>query len=111
MGAYGGPWRTRGGQHCSMHVPEDVDRDSAVPVYQQIAAALIDDIRAGVYRPGQRLPARDDLMQIWGVAKQTAAKALRYLVSEGWAEMSFGKGTFVRQDVPREGTSGAYDTD
>jgi DNA-binding GntR family transcriptional regulator len=93
-----------------MHVPEDIDRESPVPAYKQIAAALMRDIEAGVYRPGQRLPARDDLMHIFGVAKETAAKSLRYLISQGWAEKSTGVGTFVT-GVPREGTQRAHDDD
>jgi DNA-binding GntR family transcriptional regulator len=86
---------------AAMHEPREIDRDSPVAPYRQIAADLQRAIEAGEYRPGQRLPSRDDIAQIWGVAKDTALKAQRELIKNGWAELSPGIGTFVRSDLPR----------
>jgi GntR family transcriptional regulator len=41
------------------------------------------------------LPSIADLVQTYGIARTTAAKALRVLISEGLAEVSPGMGTYV----------------
>lgn len=87
---------------------DEIDRDFVDPPYRQIADRLRRQIEDGVYAPGRRLPSIDDLMQTYGVADRTARKALRLLVDEGVAEMSPGRGTFVRR---RRGTPRAQDAD
>ena len=74
----------------------EISRDSAVPVYRQVAAILRARIESGEYAPGQRLPSISGLVQEYGVAQLTARKALRLLVTEGLAEMSPGMGTYVK---------------
>lgn len=73
-----------------------IDRESATPVYRQLAAILRERIAAGTYLPGRRLPSVMDLVQEFGVAQLTARKALKVLVDEGTAEMSPGMGTYVK---------------
>jgi GntR family transcriptional regulator len=73
----------------------DVNPDSDLPPYQQIAAHLRAQIADGTYPPRSRLPSADTISQDTGVAKMTARKALRVLVDEGLATMRPGWGTFV----------------
>jgi DNA-binding GntR family transcriptional regulator len=73
-----------------------VDHGSVLAPYRQIAAILRGRIEAGEYAPGQRLPGIHDLMQEYGVAHLTANKALRVLVAEGLAELSPGRGFYVK---------------
>ena len=77
-----------------------VDHGSSVPLYVQVAGDLRQRIRAGEYAPGQRLPSADDLHEIYDVAPNTARKALILLREEGLAEMTHGRGTFVRRGLP-----------
>lgn len=72
-----------------------VDHDSNVPPYRQVAAILRERIRSGELRPRQRLPSIAALVQEYGIARTTAAKALRVLVDEGLAEVVPGWGTYV----------------
>jgi DNA-binding GntR family transcriptional regulator len=74
----------------------EINRESPVPPSRQVAGWLREDIELGAYAPGQRLPSIADLVQTYGVARDTAAKALRILVSEGLAETSQGMGTYVK---------------
>ena len=74
----------------------EINTESPVPPSRQIAGWLRGDIEAGRYAPGQRLPSIADLVQTYGVARDTAAKALRILVTEGLAETSQGMGTYVK---------------
>jgi GntR family transcriptional regulator len=72
-----------------------IDHDSPVAAYRQVAAILRGRIESGEYRPGQRLPSINDLVQTYGIARLTANKALRLLASEGLAELSQGMGFYV----------------
>ncbi|MQS13820.1 GntR family transcriptional regulator [Streptomyces kaniharaensis] len=70
------------------------------PKYQRIADTLRAAIDAGEYRPGDRLPGENDLMDEYGVARMTARQALGVLRSEGIAEARRGAGVFVRDFRP-----------
>ena len=74
-----------------------IDTESPVPPYRQVAAFLRGRIESGDLAPGRRLPSIADLVQIYGIARTTAAKALRVLIDEGLAEVSPGIGTYVRK--------------
>lgn len=79
-------------------MPAPIDRDSPVAIYRQIATRIRDDIAAGAYAPGQRLPGVTELMEDYGVARLTARKAMRVLADEGTVEVSPGKGYYVASD-------------
>ena len=74
-----------------------VDPTSHVAPYRQVAGLLRQRIESGELPPGARLPSIVDLTQEYGIARVTAAKALRLLVSEGLAIMSPGMGTYVAE--------------
>ena len=74
-----------------------VDYGSHLPPYQQVASILRARIASGELAPHDRLPSITGLMQQYGIARLTASKALRVLVSEGLAEVQPGWGTFVRE--------------
>lgn len=74
-----------------------VDHDSNVPPYRQVAAILRERIESGELAPKQRLPSIAGLVQEHGIARTTAAKALRVLVDEGLAEVVPGWGTYVTE--------------
>ncbi len=73
----------------------EVDRRSPVAAYIQVAGFIREAIERGEYEPGQRLPSITDLVQTYGIARLTAAKALRRLAAEGLAGMSPGMGFYV----------------
>jgi GntR family transcriptional regulator len=79
-----------------MHYERMINYESAVAPYRQVAAILRERIDAGRYTPGTRLPSINDLVQEFGVARTTAGKALRLLVSDGLAEISQGMGFYVK---------------
>lgn len=75
----------------------EISRESGEPPYQQIAAQLRAQIIAGEIT--SRLPSAVSLSQEHGVAIMTSRKALRLLVSEGYARTVTGMGTYI---TPRE---------
>ena len=68
--------------------------------YLRIAALLRQQIADGTLRPGQPTPSITTLSQEHGVARQTAAKALRVLEDEGRVYRVPGLGYYVAAEEP-----------
>ena len=73
----------------------DLDRQSPVPLYFQLAAWIRSQIQAGVLAAGQQLPAERDLARDAGISRMTARQALAELANAGDIEVRHGIGTFV----------------
>lgn len=76
---------------------DDLDHDSPVPLYEQLAEVLRAEIDSG--RIQTRVPAEVTLTQRYGVSRGTAHRAVMILVEAGYARISRGKGTFV---IPKD---------
>ncbi|HEX5542130.1 MAG TPA: GntR family transcriptional regulator [Micromonospora sp.] len=68
-------------------------------LYGRIAADLRESIRAGVLRPGDRLPTEQELGTRYDVSRNTVRLALGMLINEGIITSTPGRGTFVRDRV------------
>jgi DNA-binding GntR family transcriptional regulator len=76
------------------HMPDDLDPDSPVPLYRQLAERL----RERIAEEGlTRLPSQRTLEQEYGVSRPTVEDALKILKDSGEVFVSKGKGTFVRR--------------
>lgn len=73
-----------------------LDTQSSIPLYEQLTSYLRQQIDAGVYTSGQKLPSERDLAQTYDVSRMTARQAIQQLVQIGIAYSRVGKGTFVR---------------
>jgi GntR family transcriptional repressor for pyruvate dehydrogenase complex len=62
---------------------------------QQVASQLIDAISKGKLRAGERLPAQDQLAQVFGVSRASIREATRILEATGLVTVQHGKGAFV----------------
>lgn len=65
----------------------------------RISAMLRQDILAGKYQPGTRLPPGKDLSEVFGVSITVIREALSRLKSDGLIASHQGKGVFVEGDV------------
>jgi len=65
--------------------------------YQLIAGSLREEIRAGTYAQGDKLPTEAALRQKWSVAIGTVRSALALLQAEGLIEPDSPRGWFVRR--------------
>jgi GntR family transcriptional regulator len=65
-------------------------------LYRRIAADLRAAIRAGRLTPGSQLPTEQELIDRYGVSRNTVRLALGALANEGVITSSHGRGTFVR---------------
>jgi GntR family transcriptional regulator len=73
-----------------------IDYDAAEPPYLQLVAILRDRIESGQYAPGARMPSLTYLVQEFGIAKNTARRAVQILADEGLVVTRQGWGSFVK---------------
>lgn len=72
-----------------------LEKTSQSPLYQQLMNRIRNDISAGVYPAGGRIPSEQVLCETYGVSRVTVRKAILDLVQEGLLVRRQGKGTFV----------------
>lgn len=77
---------------------DKLEKKSQSPLYKQLMARLKNDITAGVYPAGGRIPSEQVLCDVYGVSRVTVRKALLDLVQEGMLVRRQGKGTFVADE-------------
>lgn len=70
-------------------------KDSANPLYKQIAAGIRADIDDGTYPIDSKIPSEEELCVKYDVSRITVRKALEELAEEGLLVRRQGKGTFV----------------
>jgi GntR family transcriptional regulator len=75
----------------------NTNRDSQLPLYAQVEAALMARIADGTYPPGTQLPNEASLLSTFGISRTTLQKTVQNLISRGLIEIRRGKGTFVSQ--------------
>ena len=67
------------------------------PAYQALREQLRDEIAAGRYRDGVRLPTESELVARHGLSRQTVRRAFQDLVAEGVVYRVPGRGTYARE--------------
>ena len=72
-----------------------IDRQIAVPMYQQIAADIKNKIQIGEYKENSKIPTEFELEKIYGVSRITIRKALELLVDDDILVRKQRMGTFV----------------
>ncbi|MET9919476.1 GntR family transcriptional regulator [Streptomyces sp. NPDC006435] len=77
-----------------------VPGDSGKPRYLQIAEDLAQQIRAGVLRPGEKVPSESVLMARYAVSQGTVRRAVAELRPMGLIDTHHGKGSFVKSRPP-----------
>ena len=68
-----------------------------VPRYRQIAGILRERIEAGELEPDRPIPSEAQIQQEFGVARETARRAVTVLREEGYVVTVPGMGTYVKR--------------
>jgi GntR family transcriptional regulator len=71
-----------------------VDRSSPLPLWAQVLADLTERLAAGEF--GERFPTDLELVETYGVSRQTVREAVRRLADDGVLARERGRGTRVR---------------
>ncbi|MGH2941791.1 MAG: GntR family transcriptional regulator [Solirubrobacteraceae bacterium] len=77
-----------------------VRRTGKQPLYAQVADQLREAINRGELAPGEQLPTEQQLIERYGVSRNTVRLALGLLANEGLISSSQGRGSFVRERAP-----------
>ena len=77
------------------------------PRYQALVEALVEDLAAGVVRPGARLPTHRELADRLGVTVGTISRAYAEAARRGLVSGEVGRGTFVRGGESGDDAEGA----
>lgn len=72
-----------------------IDRQSKLPLYQQLYELLHTKIKGNDWKPGDILPTENELLDRYQVSRATVRQALDALVSDGLIYRQRGRGTFV----------------
>ncbi|HEY6576869.1 MAG TPA: GntR family transcriptional regulator [Mycobacterium sp.] len=67
------------------------------PAYQTLRQQLRDEIAAGLYGEGTRLPTESELVARHGLSRQTVRRAFQDLVAEGVVYRVPGRGTYASE--------------
>lgn len=78
---------------------ELLNRDSEIPLHQQLYEHLRAQIAAGVLVSGERLPTELEISKTFAVSRGTVRQALRELEHASLIERSPKRGTFIREQV------------
>jgi DNA-binding LacI/PurR family transcriptional regulator len=70
-------------------------------LYERLYVYVLDEIRKGALRSGDRVPSEKELARTHGVSRITSVRALQDLERAGIVERIRGKGTFVAHDAQR----------
>lgn len=74
-----------------------------VPKYVRLRHAIAENIAAGLWRAGQRLPTELDFVRMTNLSQGTVQRALSDLVASGAITRAQGSGTFVKERKTRLG--------
>lgn len=77
-----------------------INKESGVPVYQQIANGIITHIRRGTLRPESALPGSRALAESLNVHRKTVVAAYDELYAQSWVDVYPRKGIFVAKNLP-----------
>src|ERR1700761_9056749 len=77
-----------------------VNKESSVPVYQQIANGIITHIRRGTLKPESALPGSRVLAESLCVHRKTVVAAYDELYAQSWVDVYPRKGIFVAKNLP-----------
>ncbi len=74
---------------------QTINSQSGIPLYVQLKEILHEQIRTGVWNPGDRIPSEMDIRGHFAVSRATVRQAIIELEQEGLLVRQQGRGTFV----------------
>jgi len=73
-----------------------LDKLKPVTLQEQLYNELLNAIRNGTYKPGDRIPTEFELSEMYQVSRVTVRAAIQQLVNKNELIRKAGKGTFVK---------------
>ncbi|MFG1702303.1 GntR family transcriptional regulator [Nonomuraea sp. M3C6] len=84
------------GEGAFVGPPEQAPRmKRKVPLYQQIATDIADQIKTGKFPPRRPIPGETALVKQYDVARETVRRAMALLREQGWVYTVAQRGSYV----------------
>lgn len=77
----------------------EIDKQSDVPIYEQIAQSIVSQVLSGKLRPGDKVPSVRRMARHLDVNPNTIQKSYTGLLENGVLYSMKGKGDFVTDDL------------
>ena len=74
-----------------------LNTQSPLPLYHQLADILMQQIRSGIFKPGDTVPSETSLAKDYKIGRPTVRQAMDVLVKKGLVERKRGSGTYVKE--------------
>ncbi len=78
-----------------------IDKQSKIPLYEQIKSSISDAIKSGALQGGDKLPTEEQMSTLFGVSRVVTKQAYADLLNEGKIVRLRSKGTFVKEQDNR----------
>lgn len=82
------------------------DEPSDLPLYEMVKAQIKLKVESGEWQANHRIPSENEIVEMLGVSRMTANRALRELATEGFIVRIQGRGSFVAPKKRSAGTMG-----
>ena len=76
-----------------------IDRNSPIPQYYQLQTWLIEQIEQGIFKPDDKIPTEEEIVEQTGLARATIRQAIQNLVNSGYLIRKRRLGTFVLRPI------------
>lgn len=83
-----------------INLPVKLNRHLRMPIFQQLARQITEEIRRGRLAPGTALPGSRELAAEFGINRKTVVLAYDDLIAQGWLASHPHRGTFVSPELP-----------
>ncbi|SEU42279.1 regulatory protein, gntR family [Nonomuraea wenchangensis] len=84
------------GEGAFVGTPDEAPRKKRkVPLYQQIASDIAEQIKSGEFAPRRPIPGEAALVNQYGVARETVRRAMALLREQGWVYTVAQRGSYV----------------
>jgi GntR family transcriptional regulator len=81
---------------------EENDSPRRRPHYQRVRDKLVEQIRDGIWAPGQAIPSEPEIAREFRVSTGTARTAITMLANDNVVVRRHGRGTFVFEHTPED---------
>lgn len=83
----------------------EIEANSAVPIYLQLAQKIIEGVASGELKPGDSLPSVRAFAADLGMNMHTVNKAYHYLEEKEFIQIVQKKGVFIHENSLRQASS------
>lgn len=78
---------------------QPIQSKPGAPLYVSVKDAMLEAIRSGHYKPGERLPSTKELSEQMSVSLVTTHRAMQELEASGVVDRVQGRGTFIKDQA------------